>query len=171
MYFLDSSHVYKQPWPEYWCQTTGWRTCSSPVHRLPFYFHLSSFQCDFSVLIAELPAYDWPNIRCLLSKLVYSSPSAKVLSLISGTSLAFSQGHALEFYTPPLHVVFGGSYNLSPLYWLRIPFTFGCVILGIDKSHPTQEVDWGFEGQGYQGLKDVYVGRISRLLASPLIVF
>ncbi|KAI0792718.1 aminophospholipid-transporting P-type ATPase [Abortiporus biennis] len=31
-------------------------------------------------------------------------------------------------YTPPLHVVFGGSKNLSPLYWL-IPIAFGCVLL------------------------------------------
>ncbi|TFK45629.1 aminophospholipid-transporting P-type ATPase [Heliocybe sulcata] len=31
-------------------------------------------------------------------------------------------------YTPPLHVVFGGSYHLSPLYWL-IPIAFGCLLL------------------------------------------
>ncbi|PVF94418.1 aminophospholipid-transporting P-type ATPase [Serendipita vermifera] len=31
-------------------------------------------------------------------------------------------------YTPPLHVVFGGSYHLSPLYWL-IPGAFGCLLL------------------------------------------
>lgn len=31
-------------------------------------------------------------------------------------------------YTPPLHVVFGGSVHLSPLYWL-IPVAFGCVLL------------------------------------------
>ncbi|KAF8968280.1 aminophospholipid-transporting P-type ATPase [Flammula alnicola] len=31
-------------------------------------------------------------------------------------------------YTPPLHVVFGGSKNLSPLYWL-IPVAFGIVLL------------------------------------------
>jgi sodium/potassium-transporting ATPase subunit alpha len=31
-------------------------------------------------------------------------------------------------YTPPLHVVFGGSYHLSPLYWL-IPCAFGIVLL------------------------------------------
>ncbi|EPQ58706.1 aminophospholipid-transporting P-type ATPase [Gloeophyllum trabeum ATCC 11539] len=31
-------------------------------------------------------------------------------------------------YTPPLHVVFGGSYHLSPLYWL-IPIAFGCMLL------------------------------------------
>ncbi|KAF5349512.1 hypothetical protein D9756_009023 [Leucocoprinus leucothites] len=31
-------------------------------------------------------------------------------------------------YTPPLHVVFGGSYHLLPLYWL-IPVAFGIVIL------------------------------------------
>ncbi|KZT74065.1 aminophospholipid-transporting P-type ATPase [Daedalea quercina L-15889] len=31
-------------------------------------------------------------------------------------------------YTPPLHVVFGGSYHLSPLYWL-IPAAFGCLLL------------------------------------------
>jgi sodium/potassium-transporting ATPase subunit alpha len=31
-------------------------------------------------------------------------------------------------YTPPLHVVFGGSYHLSPLYWL-IPFAFGVLLL------------------------------------------
>ncbi|KAI0312116.1 aminophospholipid-transporting P-type ATPase [Amylostereum chailletii] len=31
-------------------------------------------------------------------------------------------------YTPPLHVVFGGSFHLSPLYWL-IPIAFGCVLL------------------------------------------
>ena len=31
-------------------------------------------------------------------------------------------------YTPPLHVVFGGSFHLSPLYWL-IPAAFGCVLL------------------------------------------
>ncbi|CAG8704036.1 1876_t:CDS:2, partial [Acaulospora colombiana] len=31
-------------------------------------------------------------------------------------------------YTPPLHVVFGGSYHLSPLYWL-IPVAFGCLLL------------------------------------------
>ncbi|PCH38584.1 aminophospholipid-transporting P-type ATPase [Wolfiporia cocos MD-104 SS10] len=32
-------------------------------------------------------------------------------------------------YTPPLHVVFGGSYHLSPLYWL-IPAAFGVLLLG-----------------------------------------
>jgi sodium/potassium-transporting ATPase subunit alpha len=31
-------------------------------------------------------------------------------------------------YTPPLHVVFGGTFHLSPLYWL-IPFAFGFVLL------------------------------------------
>ncbi|KAF5367657.1 hypothetical protein D9757_010968 [Collybiopsis confluens] len=31
-------------------------------------------------------------------------------------------------YTPPLHVVFGGSFRLSPLWWL-IPVAFGCVLL------------------------------------------
>ena len=31
-------------------------------------------------------------------------------------------------YTPPLHVVFGGSFRLSPLYWL-IPVAFGCLLL------------------------------------------
>ncbi|KAJ7577471.1 aminophospholipid-transporting P-type ATPase [Mycena floridula] len=31
-------------------------------------------------------------------------------------------------YTPPLHVVFGGSFHLSPLYWL-IPVGFGCLLL------------------------------------------
>ncbi|KAJ3728358.1 aminophospholipid-transporting P-type ATPase [Lentinula raphanica] len=31
-------------------------------------------------------------------------------------------------YTPPLHVVFGGSFHLSPLYWL-IPAAFGCLLL------------------------------------------
>ncbi|RXW15573.1 hypothetical protein EST38_g10279 [Candolleomyces aberdarensis] len=31
-------------------------------------------------------------------------------------------------YTPPLHVVFNGSYHLSPLYWL-IPMGFGVLIL------------------------------------------
>lgn len=31
-------------------------------------------------------------------------------------------------YTPPLHVVFGGSFHLSPLYWL-IPVGFGVVLL------------------------------------------
>ncbi|KAL8280278.1 hypothetical protein RQP46_007392 [Phenoliferia psychrophenolica] len=32
-------------------------------------------------------------------------------------------------YTPPLHTVFGGTYKLSPLYWL-IPVGFGFVLLG-----------------------------------------
>ena len=31
-------------------------------------------------------------------------------------------------YTPPLHTVFGGSKNLSPLYWL-IPVGFGVLVL------------------------------------------
>ncbi|KAF8191565.1 aminophospholipid-transporting P-type ATPase [Mycena galopus ATCC 62051] len=31
-------------------------------------------------------------------------------------------------YTPPLHVVFGGTFHLSPLYWL-IPAAFGCLLL------------------------------------------
>ncbi|KAL0577333.1 hypothetical protein V5O48_004657 [Marasmius crinis-equi] len=31
-------------------------------------------------------------------------------------------------YTPPLHVVFGGSFRLSPLYWL-IPVGFGVVLI------------------------------------------
>jgi sodium/potassium-transporting ATPase subunit alpha len=31
-------------------------------------------------------------------------------------------------YTPPLHVVFGGSLHTSPLYWL-IPIAFGCLLL------------------------------------------
>ncbi|KAF8881938.1 aminophospholipid-transporting P-type ATPase [Gymnopilus junonius] len=31
-------------------------------------------------------------------------------------------------YTPPLHVVFGGSFHLSPLYWL-IPVAFGCLLV------------------------------------------
>jgi len=32
-------------------------------------------------------------------------------------------------YTPPLQVVFGGSFHLSPLYWL-IPVAFGVLLLG-----------------------------------------
>ncbi|SCZ89305.1 BZ3500_MvSof-1268-A1-R1_Chr1-1g01094 [Microbotryum saponariae] len=31
-------------------------------------------------------------------------------------------------YTPPLHAAFGGTYKLSPLYWL-IPIAFGCFLL------------------------------------------
>lgn len=31
-------------------------------------------------------------------------------------------------YTPPLHVVFGGSFHLIPLYWL-IPCAFGFLLL------------------------------------------
>lgn len=31
-------------------------------------------------------------------------------------------------YTPPLRVVFGGSFRLSPLYWL-IPCAFGILLL------------------------------------------
>ena len=31
-------------------------------------------------------------------------------------------------YTPPLHVVFGGTFKLSPLYWL-IPVAFGVILL------------------------------------------
>ena len=31
-------------------------------------------------------------------------------------------------YTPPLHVVFGGTQHLSPLYWL-IPVAFGVLLL------------------------------------------
>ncbi|KAJ3517123.1 hypothetical protein NLJ89_g701 [Agrocybe chaxingu] len=31
-------------------------------------------------------------------------------------------------YTPPLHIVFGGSFHLSPLYWL-IPVGFGWILL------------------------------------------
>ena len=31
-------------------------------------------------------------------------------------------------YTPPLHVVFGGTFHLSPLYWL-IPCAFGVLLL------------------------------------------
>ena len=31
-------------------------------------------------------------------------------------------------YTPPLHVVFGGTDKLSPLYWL-IPVAFGVLLL------------------------------------------
>lgn len=31
-------------------------------------------------------------------------------------------------YTPPLHVVFGGSVHLSPLYWL-IPVAFGVLLV------------------------------------------
>jgi len=31
-------------------------------------------------------------------------------------------------YTPPLHVVFGGTDHLSPLYWL-IPVAFGVLLL------------------------------------------
>ena len=31
-------------------------------------------------------------------------------------------------YTPPLHVVFGGSFHLLPLYWL-IPAAFGVLLL------------------------------------------
>lgn len=31
-------------------------------------------------------------------------------------------------YTPPLHVVFGGSFHLLPLYWL-IPCAFGVLLL------------------------------------------
>lgn len=31
-------------------------------------------------------------------------------------------------YTPPLHVVFGGTFRLSPLYWL-VPCAFGVLLL------------------------------------------
>ena len=30
-------------------------------------------------------------------------------------------------YTPPLHAAFGGSHNLSPIYWL-VPLAFGLLI-------------------------------------------
>ncbi|KZP01143.1 aminophospholipid-transporting P-type ATPase [Calocera viscosa TUFC12733] len=44
--------------------------------------------------------------------------------IIAGACLAM-----FIIYTPPLHVVFGGSYHLSPLYWL-IPAAFGCLVIG-----------------------------------------
>jgi len=45
------------------------------------------------------------------------------LGIIAGACLGM-----FIVYTPPLHVVFGGSKNLSPLYWL-IPFAFGILLL------------------------------------------
>ncbi|KAK7034669.1 hypothetical protein VNI00_012311 [Paramarasmius palmivorus] len=46
------------------------------------------------------------------------------LGLLAGVCLGM-----FVIYTPPLHVVFGGSYKTLPLYWL-IPFGFGFVLLG-----------------------------------------
>ncbi|KZT61582.1 aminophospholipid-transporting P-type ATPase [Calocera cornea HHB12733] len=43
--------------------------------------------------------------------------------IVAGACLAM-----FIIYTPPLHVVFGGSYHLSPLYWL-IPAAFGCLVI------------------------------------------
>jgi len=45
------------------------------------------------------------------------------VGILAGAALAM-----FIIYTPPLHVVFGGSYHLSPLYWL-IPVAFGCLVI------------------------------------------
>jgi hypothetical protein len=45
------------------------------------------------------------------------------LGILAGAALGM-----FIIYTPPLHVVFNGSYHLSPLYWL-VPMAFGVVIL------------------------------------------
>jgi len=42
--------------------------------------------------------------------------------------------------------------------------------MDVDEGNPTKEVDWTFEGQGYQGLNDVYVKPISQLPFYPLII-
>jgi sodium/potassium-transporting ATPase subunit alpha len=45
------------------------------------------------------------------------------IGIIAGGALVM-----FVIYTPPLHVVFGGSHKLLPLYWL-IPIAFGFLIL------------------------------------------
>ncbi|KDQ59725.1 hypothetical protein JAAARDRAFT_192199 [Jaapia argillacea MUCL 33604] len=45
------------------------------------------------------------------------------LGILAGAALGM-----FIIYTPPLHVVFGGSVHLSPLYWL-IPIAFGILLL------------------------------------------
>lgn len=45
------------------------------------------------------------------------------IGIVCGASLGI-----FVIYTPPLHVVFGGSFHLLPYYWF-IPAAFGCVLL------------------------------------------
>jgi len=54
-------------------------------------------------------------------------PALQDLSALRHTRFTGSLGMFI-IYTPPLHVVFGGSYLLSPLYWL-IPMAFGVLLL------------------------------------------
>lgn len=46
-----------------------------------------------------------------------------IAGILAGACLAM-----FIIYTPPLHVVFGGTDKLSPLYWL-IPIAFGVLLL------------------------------------------
>ncbi|KAF7359150.1 Cation-ATPase-N domain-containing protein [Mycena sanguinolenta] len=79
------------------------RVCQGPVH------HVSVF--------AVKAKFTFPFGRAVVgNKLNFAGIAA-------GAALGM-----FIIYTPPLHVVFGGTFRLSPLYWL-IPFAFGCLLL------------------------------------------
>ncbi|KAF9464625.1 aminophospholipid-transporting P-type ATPase [Collybia nuda] len=61
------------------------------------------------------------NVFAVKAKLKF--PFGKRVGVLAGAVLGM-----FIVYTPPLHVVFGGSFHLSPLYWL-IPVGFGVLLL------------------------------------------
>jgi hypothetical protein len=114
---------------------------------LPVHIHYAMLQCEPPPILPVVPSlFDYS--RYLPSKPSFRSRSEKMLSEIYTISSVSSGALVLEYssyailpvfrrntnkraiqiYTPPLHVVFGGSYHLLPLYWL-IPMAFGVVLL------------------------------------------
>ncbi|KAJ3570119.1 hypothetical protein NP233_g4614 [Leucocoprinus birnbaumii] len=79
--------------------------------------YLSIFICQCFNVFAVKARLTFPFGRRVVSN------KWNFIGILGGASLG-----VFVIYTPPLHVVFGGSYHLLPLYWL-IPAAFGFVIL------------------------------------------
>ncbi|KZV90337.1 aminophospholipid-transporting P-type ATPase [Exidia glandulosa HHB12029] len=80
-----------------------------------FYLSIFIVQC-FNVFAVKA------RLKFPFGKRVVSNPY-NFLGILFGACLG-----VFIIYTPPLHVVFGGSFHLLPLYWL-IPFAFGILLL------------------------------------------
>jgi sodium/potassium-transporting ATPase subunit alpha len=114
IYFSDSSPPYTG--------SRGW-TLDGPAQSDAFgqaqsivYLSIFIVQC-FNMFAVKA------RIRFPFGKHVVSNPW-NFGGILAGAALAM-----FIVYTPPLHVVFGCSYRLSPLYWL-IPVGFGILLLG-----------------------------------------
>ena len=78
---------------------------------------LRSYSSQLGHLMTPDNFFQYPFGRQIVSNLY------NFLGIFGGACLGM-----FIIYTPPLRVVFGGSFHLSPLYWL-IPCAFGIVLL------------------------------------------